>query len=76
MDKEVKDYKEALNKHLEEESRVEMHPVKDCPHCGRCPTCGRPNYHPWYPYPYWYEHEPGYWTSEDGKTGNVTVRYS
>ena len=27
---------------------------KDCPHCGRCPTCGRKtgDYVPWYPYPY------------------------
>jgi hypothetical protein len=37
---------------------------KDCPHCGRCPVCGRreaetpycpcyPYYHyPWHPYPY------------------------
>lgn len=60
--KEVQGYKEALG---------------DCPHCGRCPTCGRSNYRPWnpYPYPYWYDYEPGYWTSDNAR-GNITVRYS
>lgn len=28
---------------------------KDCPHCGRCPICGRgDNYYPWYPRLYVY----------------------
>ena len=50
---------------------------QDCPHCGRCPTCGRGGYRPWnpYPYPYWYDY-PGTWTYHDNSTGDVTVRFS
>ena len=58
---------------------------EDCPHCGRCPKCGRKtgDYTPRYPYPYdpypWYPHQwyPNTWvycTHED--TGNVTVKFN
>jgi len=59
---------------VKEEMKVEMFPAhKDCPHCGRCPKCGRKtgdyipytpypyNPYPWYPYPYdiWYPYWEG-----------------
>lgn len=34
--------------------------ISSCPHCGYCPTCGRPR--SWYipPVPYQYPYHPGY----------------
>ena len=38
---------------------------KPCPNCGHCPTCGRSNAVPWYPYyplpyqPMWYRYPYG-----------------
>ena len=80
MDKTTyKEFKEYLEKVFEYESGVKMQPVKsdDCPHCGRCPACGRGGYRPWnpYPYPYWYDY-PCTWTYHDNSTGDVTVRFS
>ena len=53
--------------------------TKDCPHCGRCPVCGRrdPEVQPWYPYPY-QPYDPYPWTPypwhptwTDDSTGNT-----
>ena len=50
-------------KNLEDDSSCCNTKREGCPHCGRCPKCGRksPPYEPWHPYPYmpnhWYSYE-------------------
>ena len=44
---------EEKNKNLEGDSSCCDTKREDCPHCGRCPKCGRKtgDYAPWYPQP-------------------------
>ena len=57
---------EAMKKFAEEHNKMKQ-PSGTCPHCGYCPTCGRPNnnlnwpVYPYYPYnpgPYYYMQGP------------------
>ena len=54
-----------------------------CPHCGYCPTCGRPRYQtapywpwyqpyqPWQPYIVWGGTTTGTWLNTSGAVSNV-----
>ena len=59
--------KKRLKRLLQTEEKV-------CPHCGRCPVCGRGAEHGWYPYPYlpWPSTNPyptyTYWGGKAGET--------
>lgn len=50
-----------------------------CPHCGRCPLCGRRYFepYPYYPYPYYPEPYPCYprWIMTTGD-GSVSITYT
>ena len=55
-DSSIKDYEELLKQI--KEYKQEQENLHICPHCGRCPTCGRPYVaqwkQPYWPQPYWY----------------------
>lgn len=47
--------------------------LRPCPHCGYCPTCGRPQNVPYYP-PYPYNPGPWYWTVTSGDSTHFDTR--
>lgn len=64
----TKEELEEIRKFFDKEQKkdgLKMPEQHVCPHCGRCPVCGRPREAPHYPYqPYWPPYYPPYWTGD------------
>lgn len=46
----LQDYKELANQSNPDVGKHNPNPLGVCPHCGYCPTCGRPyGHYPYYP---------------------------